>query len=206
MTTGQTTTSSTSGGGTGTSGSGKESEGSKETVSREAYEKVLREKENTQKRIRELEEQTTSSENSALEAKKEFEKLYQKERERAENLDKRLKGLEEGTKTQRKRDALTKELFALGLNEKLVDDALKLADLSTVVFDAETSTVVGAKDAAKQFHEKYQTLGLFKRTDSRQVANHSGVKSGGAAGGLSKPVAEMTQEEKMAELRRRHSS
>lgn len=136
----------------------------------EFVEKLKKEKENLAKALTGMREEFSNlqktlqtREQQELEQKQEYKKLYESERQRVEILNKEHQALQEQIKQAKVNTAIRSELMKLGLDENHLETALKLIDRNVVNVDPGTQVVVGADEAAKQFHLKHAQLGFFKR-------------------------------------------
>jgi len=199
---------STSGDNSGTSGSGGNGDNKDKTYTQDFVDKLkgelgnYRQKtEGLQNQLNELQKTIESQKTQDLEKKNEYKTLYEQQVKKANELTEKLNGLTEAQTGNRKKDALTKHLFKLGLDEKYLDDALKLASVKNLSIDPDTNTVFGAEEEAKSFFEKYKSLGFFKGK-GKVPANHDAPRTAGKASGMD--LSKMSQSEKLAALREHH--
>lgn len=199
---------STSGDNTGTSGSvnpgNKDTSGSK-TYPADFVEKLKGEKENLVKSVSELRGELESlkanqqtREQQELEQKQEYKRLYEAEKQRLEGLMKEHTGLKDQINQAKLNSSIRSELVKLGLDEAHLEAALRLVDRKLVNIDPGTQVVVGADEAAKQFHAQYSTLGFFKKATA--TANHAAPKSVSPGGS---DFSKLSQEEKIRQLAQR---
>lgn len=200
---------STSGDKSGTSGSGGDGDNqNKETYSKEFVEKLKGELSNYRTKTTTLENEVTelknkfsSAETEELKKKNEYKTLYEQQLAKNKELTEKLTGMSEAQSGNKKKEALTKHLFKLGLEEKFLDDALKLASIKNLQIDPDTQTVFGAEEEAKNFFEKYKNLGFF-RGKGKVPANHDAPRTPSKVSGVD--LSKMSQKEKLAYLREHH--
>jgi hypothetical protein len=186
----------------GSEGGNKEKETQTKTYSEEFVSKMRGELDNYRKSAKELETKLKEIETKDLEKKNEYKTLYEQQLKRASDLEGQLTGIKEQTVGSKKKEALTKSLFKLGLDEKFLDDALKLTTLKNVSVDPETHAVFGADEEAKSFFEKYKGLGFFKGV-KRLPTNHDAPRFNEKP--ITEDLSKMSQQQKLARLRELHS-
>lgn len=133
--------------------------------------KLKREKDNAAKRLHDLqaqlktlEEQARTKQESELQEKEQYKTLWEQEKQRAQEVSGKLDGLKNQMVDARKRSAIKEHLLKLGLNPQHEKTAFRLMDSSTVIFDDETQSIVGAEEAARSFHDQFKDLGIFGKT------------------------------------------
>lgn len=204
---------STSGDGGATSGATGSKDKSQDTSGSKSYpadfvEKLKGEKENLVKSVSEMRAELErvkgeqqSREKQELEAKQEYKRLYEAEKANRENLFKEHSSLKEQINQAKVNSSIRSELVKLGLDESHLEAALRLVDKKIVNIDPGTQVVVGADEAAKQFHAAYSSLGFFKKAATAvNNAASTNVNPG--------PVdySKMSQEEKIRALAQRRKS
>jgi hypothetical protein len=151
-----------------TSGGDKSSEGH---YPAHFVDKLKREKENTAKKVHELQSQLDAlksqqvqAEKDELQKKEQYKTLWEQTEQKAQSLAQKLQEKELREVEAKKRNAIKQQLLKLGLNAQHEETAFRLMNSSTVIIDDETGSVIGAEDAAKSFYDQYKTLGIFGKT------------------------------------------
>jgi len=125
--------------------------------------------------LNDLKNSVQTREQQELEQKQEYKKLYEAEKARVESIQKEYSSVQEQIRANKMATAVRSELIKLGLDETHAETALRLVDKNLVNIDPGTQIVVGADEAAKQFHAKHAALGFFKR--SMPGVNHAATHS-----------------------------
>lgn len=176
-----------------------------QNYSKEFVEKLLKEKKNyaeSAKALREerqkLADEIEGLKTQDLQKQNQYKELYENAIKKQQELSAQLKNQTDTITSSKKKEELTKHLFKLGLDDKYLDDALKLSDLNSIQVDPETFVVVGADDLAKSLKEKYKDVGFFKK--SGLVSNHNGASPMPTTRTGTLDVSKMTQAEKIEYL------
>jgi len=130
--------------------------------------KLRKEKENTTRKNVDLQEQLASLQQQIAEAKEsdlqkneQYKELWSKEQDKRRVAEESFSSLQNKVTDGKKMSAIRDELFKRGLNPLHVESAFRLMDANQVMIDPDTGVVIGAEDAAKDFHEQFQSLGFF---------------------------------------------
>lgn len=176
-----------------------------QNYSKEFVEKLLKEKKNyaeSAKALREerqkLADEIEGLKTQDLQKQNQYKELYENAIKKQQELSAQLKNQTDTITSSKKKEELTKHLFKLGLDDKYLDDALKLSDLNSIQVDPETFVVVGADDLAKSLKEKYKDVGFFKKPGL--VSNHNGASPMPTTRTGTLDVSKMTQAEKIEYL------
>jgi hypothetical protein len=150
----------------------------------EFVEKLKKEKENYKKQLEALKSQLNTDQENKLKEKEEYKKLAELKTKELETFKAEKQALEDKIKLGTINSAVKTELEKLGLDTSLFEDAYKLAEKQIkdgVTIDPDTNSVIGADEVAKQFYQKYSTLGFFKKATAG--VNHTATKGNAAING-----------------------
>ena len=104
-----------------------------------------------------------------LKEKEQWKTLFETKTKEVEDLTTKLSQIEQHKAHMAKENELKKELTKLGIKANYVDRAVKIADLSSIKIDAETSTVYGADVTAKTLASDWPDL--FGSTQTAGVSS-----------------------------------
>lgn len=124
--------------------------------------KALKEKSNWRSKALELENKLKSFEDQRLEEKEQYKALAEQRLKEIQELRNTVTQTQQERERARKFNAVREHLVKMGLKqdrESLVFD--KLLDVSDLVIDPDTNTVLGAEEKAKDFRKTYADLNLF---------------------------------------------
>lgn len=180
---------------------------SSETYPAEFVKKMKQEKLNQAKQIKELTQKLEALEGDRakeiedkLAKKEQFKTLWEQEKEKRERLEQDFSGLRTQITEGKKKDALREQLLRLGLNPTHEDTAFRLMDTSSVVVDEDTGSFIGVEETAKDFYEKFKTIGIFGQK-SPGVSHKAPV----LGKSVSKPLSEMSSKELQEEIKKTYS-
>jgi len=120
-------------------------------VPRTTYEKAIREKKNAMETLK-------VKERTDLENKEQYKELYDMKQKEAEDLQVKLDKQSQLITEAKKVGTLKSELQKLGMDQRFINESIKLVDLSKIIVDEETSTITGADLCAKLLSEKFPPL------------------------------------------------
>lgn len=165
--------------------------------------KLRKEKENTTRKNVELQEQLAALQQQIVEAKEsdlqkneQYKELWTQEQEKRKVAEESFNSLQSKVTDGKKMSAIRDELLKRGLNPEHEKSAFRLMDTDQVMIDPDTGAIIGADDAAKDFHEQFKSLGFF----GHPVPGVSHQATSNNNKPLIKDVSQMSKEEIQAEL------
>ena len=130
--------------------------------------KLRKEKDNTvrknvelQNQLDALTQQVAESKTSELEKQEQYKELWSQSEEKRKAAEDRFTSLESKVTDGKKMSAIRDQLLRRGLNPEHEKSAFRLMDVNQVMVDPDTGAIIGAEDAAKDFHEQFKSLGFF---------------------------------------------
>ena len=191
-----------------TSGSAKNTESAtsgadKSTYDSDFVQKLKKEKDNWKAKAEELALKSKAEHEDKLKSQMQFKELYESQKKATEEALAQKRELEaEITKTQIAAK-VRGELAKLGMAQEYAEDAFRLMDWKLVSLDPETKTVIGAEEAAKAFHERYNGLGFFKKGSAG--VNHNAPQNGKAPDiGLSAELKTVKNQKELESVLKKH--
>jgi hypothetical protein len=177
--------------------------GAAQSFDQKHYDKLLKEKKNAmlaleekEQKLQELTKFKQDAEEAELLKQKQFETVINNLKAEKTKLDSELKAERETTTRARMNTALLSELKKLGFddNDSNKEAALKLASFKNVTIDPTINAVVGAEDAAKEFYDKFNSLGFFakKQGGTSNNAPKFNLNIGGVP-----DISKLTKQEKL---------
>jgi len=149
------------------------------------------------KELDEMKRLHAESQESELQSKEQYKELWEQSKEELQKVKGEHESLNLKITEGKKMSAVKEELRKRGLNPHNEVHALKLMDVSQVLIDPETGTVVGAEDAAKDLHEQLKDSGFFGQ--AVPGVSHQAATVNKPSG---KPLSEWSQDEIRAALKR----
>ncbi len=154
-----------------------------ETTQKTAYEKLLREKKNASLALQQARDKLTEYEafkaqveEEKMLKEKQYEQLLENYKKKLQDTEGELGNMKKTIESAKKNTAILNELKKLGFvdNDSNREVALKLVNSSVATLDPQTNVVLGADEAAKEFYQKFNSLGLFGKSTSG--VNHQAPK------------------------------
>jgi len=137
----------------------------KEFKSEAFVNKVLEEKKNTVLKNRELMDENLAlkarlkdEEEKKLLEKEDFKKWGEKKEIEANEWKQKYEDSQTTIEKSIKKGAVKNELVKLGIDQKYINDTIKLVNIDNIQYDNDSKTVVGAEDEAKALAEKFPPL------------------------------------------------